>query len=107
MNAEEIINLSQESIIKIAIDKLNQRFTKAEIIDFDPANFDRVKVMVAADSVSISFGMAYRYVPINSAFYYGIYINLTENVISYKPLSNPQDQDHSRKPKFFRHTEGF
>jgi hypothetical protein len=101
MNVKEINKLGREEIIKMAVEKLNQIFSQAGVIDFNPINFDCIRVMVADDSVSVTFGMTYRYIPLNSAYYYGVFIDLIENVISYNSLTNPQDHDYNGKPKFF------
>jgi hypothetical protein len=104
MKIDEIKKLGRDAIINLAVEKLNQQFTEAGVSDFNPANFDRIKVKINENSVSVSFGMVYRYIPLDSAFYYGVFINLTENLISYDLLANPKDNNHPGKPKFFTPT---
>ena len=53
--------------------------------------------MVAEDSVFVSFGMAYRFVPLNGTFYYDIEVK-SENVVSNykinKTLGTVYDASH-------------
>jgi len=106
MDVKEIKRLGREGIIDLAVKRIRQSST-VDLSTFDIKNFDRIKVMASETSVYVTFHMSIRYVPSNSAAQYGAYVNLVDNVMSFKRIANPREykEDVKVKLKFFTPTE--
>jgi len=102
MNVEDIRKLGRKGIIDLAVERIRQSPT-IDSSSFDIKDFDRIKVMASDQSVYVTFNMSIRYVPLNSASHYGVYVNLIENLMSFGHVSNPRDykEDIEAKLKFF------
>ena len=100
MNIEELKKLDRESIIELAINQLKERFKS-----FNPEHFDEIKVMMSETSLYVTFNITFKYVPMKSSYYYGVYINLVESLTSRVPISNPQYHKIKDKVYFFTPTE--
>ena len=98
MTVEQYIELGRDSIISLAVEEIKN--PKA-YQDFQPDHFDRIRVMAGQESVYVTFGMSFSFVPSHSAAYYGIYVNLTDRMTSCSALRNPADYSPAGKTRFY------
>ncbi|MFP4563479.1 MAG: hypothetical protein ACLFRY_09235 [Spirochaetia bacterium] len=50
-----------------------------------------IEVSTRRDETYVSFSMPVKYVPLDSAAYYGVTVNITTKTLYYSSLSNPED----------------
>ncbi|MEE9611688.1 MAG: hypothetical protein V3W19_10565 [Desulfatiglandales bacterium] len=100
MNPEEIMKLGRGAIIRTASERIDDSSFKVE-------NFDIIKVKVIAkrNDVWVTFNMSFRYVPINSCFYYAVAVGLVSEIRSMSPICNPDNFKGKKRTEFFQPTE--
>ncbi|MDW7692205.1 hypothetical protein R9C00_14310 [Flammeovirgaceae bacterium SG7u.111] len=91
---EDIIRLGKDSIVQLALNLIDERI--------DVQNFSKIKVMTDGKKVYVSFMNPIKYLPINSAFYFDIGVDLSEKTVVYGPVSN--GVEHEEKIPFYIHT---
>jgi len=96
MDIKKLKSLGRESLINIAAEQIKQKHP-----EFNSANFDRIKVMASNKRVYVTFNMSVKFVPRRSAFYYGVYYDITDRLKSLAPISNPPNYKDRKNPIFF------
>ena len=92
--------LGRERIIQLAAEELRREADSES--NFKVENFDQIKVMASEKNIYVTFSMSFRYVPLNSSAYYGVYVSLTEDMMSYRSHDNREDEYNYRQLlKFF------
>jgi hypothetical protein len=104
MDVKEIKDLGRDGIIKMVVDKIVMS-SSTDGETFELENFDRVKVMASDRTVYVTFDMSVRYVPLQSRFCYGLYVNITDMMSSMATIGNPSDFMEDGPAKFFQPTE--
>jgi hypothetical protein len=88
---EELEKMSRGELIQMAVDGINNS-PYLKNASFNITNFDRISVSFCNSgeikSVWVSFDMSYRFVPLNSCYYYGFAVNLCDGLNSYGPVCN-------------------
>lgn len=105
MDADELKGLGRDGIISKAVEMIKEN-AGVDGSTFKLENFDIVKVMASSSTVQVTFGMRVRYVPRKSSACYGIYVNLTDNMMSYGNTSNPSKFKARARTMFFEPTDG-
>jgi hypothetical protein len=98
MTVDQYLELGRDSIISLAFEEIKSR---REHPDFRPGHFDRIRVMAGQESVYVTFGMSFNYVPSHSAAYYGAYVNLTDRMTSFTALRNPDGYSPAGNLRFY------
>ena len=98
MTVEEIKSIGKDAIIKLAFEKLEKG-------DIDIGVFDRIKIIESEDEVWVNFDMAFKYVPLESAYFYSAGVGLVEGYTVISPLSNPLGNENIRASAFFKPTK--
>lgn len=98
MNPEvnDIVKTGRDSIIQTAL----------KIIDKDISVDEyQVKVMASNTDIYTTFTMPIKFSPLNSKYYYGVYVNLIDKMTSKNMISNPKDFESDADISFFKNTE--
>ncbi len=98
MTVEEIKSVGKDAIIKLA-------FEKIEIGNLDIGAFDRIKIIESEDEVWVNFDMAFKYVPLESAYFYSAGVGLADGYTVISPLSNSHEDKNIRASAFFEPTK--
>jgi len=97
---EKFKKLGRERIIQLAAEEVRREVDSES--NFKVENFDQIKVMASEKNIYVTFSMPFRYVPLNSSAYYGVYVSLTEDMMSCRPHDNREDEYNYRQElKFF------
>lgn len=98
MTVEEIKRLGKDAIIKRAFEKIEKG-------NIDIGAFDRINIIESEDEVWVNFDMAFKYVPLESAYFYSAGVGLAEGYTVISPLSNPLENKNIRATAFFESTK--
>jgi len=108
---KKLKQLGRKELIRLAAEKVRSKDN-----NFDPENFDRIKVMASKQTIYVSFDMSFKYVPQISAFMYNVSVDLykSDNNSEYQILvplftsfieSNPKGYISKKEVGFFSPTE--
>ena len=112
VNINELKQMGRKELIRLAAQEVRGFGDD----NFNPENFDRIRVMAGKDSIHVSFSMSIKYVPQNSIYKYDATVNFSGPdrfsefqvmpiSISSTPESNPEDYRPKKEIGFFRPTE--
>jgi hypothetical protein len=112
VNINELKQLGRKELIRLAAEEVRRLGDD----DFNPGNFDRIRVMAGKDSIYVSFSMSIKYVPQNSIYKYDATVDFSGpdrysefqvmpiSIVS-SPKSNPKNYISKKEVGFFSPTE--
>jgi hypothetical protein len=103
VDANELKKLGREGIIEVALKQL-QGSGVVDVSTFRRGDFE-AKVMASDTKVRVSFKMVPTYIPLNTCFCYGVFMDMTDQWTTYNIIANPEDDDRSDDVPFFNPTE--
>ncbi|HSZ24696.1 MAG TPA: hypothetical protein VK766_03205 [Cytophagaceae bacterium] len=78
---EDLKKLGRKALIDRAVEIINDK-------DFHKENYDRTKVMVGQNKLYVIFDVSVRYIPVITSFYIPVYVDVLNNRMSVKEVSN-------------------
>ena len=86
-NAEQLQKLPKTTLIKMAVDKIQDS-------TFHAGDFDLIEIWREGEDLTVEFDHVINYIPVKGQFYYGIYINLvTGSPVRYIKGKGPWDEE--------------
>lgn len=85
MNIDYLAKLDDSNLIAMAINRIDTPFS--------PEYYDRINIFRSEDWLYVSFNMSICYVPANSQYLYSVYVYLSQHMVSYHGLENPDDYE--------------
>ncbi|KAJ5068493.1 hypothetical protein M0811_02426 [Anaeramoeba ignava] len=79
--------LGRKKLIQIAINKIQTRFSKP----FETSHYDHIRVESNSKNIRVKFYSNINLILLNTAYVYGVTVNLFESSMSYGLKQNPND----------------
>ncbi|KAJ5068494.1 hypothetical protein M0811_02427 [Anaeramoeba ignava] len=87
---EEAKKLGREKLIQIAINKIQSSFSKP----FETSHYDHIRVESNSKNIRVRFYSNINLILLNTAYVYGVTVNLFESSMSYDIKENPEDFEY-------------
>ncbi len=81
MGIADLKKLSRKELIDRAVRHINDP-------EFKMVNYDRIKVMANSSKMYVTFDVAVRYIPVLTSYYIPVYVDMVNQKISIKEISN-------------------
>ncbi|MEO9893260.1 hypothetical protein [Aurantibacter sp.] len=94
---KELIDLGEDAILKLALKSVGENVSIT--------NFTTSRITTNGKEVYVTFSNQYKYLPVNSIFYFDVGVNLTLQTTYKSAIANPIGYSDGKNIPFFHQTE--
>lgn len=95
---KELITMGEDTIVAMALKRIDENVSIE--------NFTSASVLSNGEEVYVSFRNQYKYLPINSTYYFDVGVNITTETIYKSSVANPVGYANKTPILYFYETEG-